>query len=123
MAVKPVPENFHTVTPYLTCGDGVKALEFYKAAFGAREMYKMLTPDGRLGHAELRIGDSAVMLGGECLEYGNKSPQTLGGTPVTIDRLLGLVNDGTTQSAVRQVPRSASPANHGAAPAPMARFR
>jgi len=84
MAVKPVPENFHTVTPYLTCGDGVKALEFYKAAFGAREMYKMLTPDGRLGHAEIRIGDSAVMLGGECLEYGNKSPQTLGGTPVNL---------------------------------------
>jgi PhnB protein len=64
--------------------NGVKALEFYKAAFGASEVYKLIMPDGRLGHAEIRIGDSIIMMADEFPEYGGKSPQTLGGTPVNI---------------------------------------
>jgi PhnB protein len=84
MSVKPVPEGFHTATPYLTINDGVEALEFYKKAFGATEKYKLVMPDGRLGHAEIRIGDSIIMLGEEFKEYGCTSPRTLGGTPVGI---------------------------------------
>src|SRR5918998_1459060 len=61
-----------------------KALEFYKEAFGATESYKLMLPDGRLGHAEIRLGDSIIMVADEFLEYGGKSPETLGGSPVGI---------------------------------------
>ena len=84
MSVSPVPTGHHTVTPYLSVKNGTKALEFYKQAFGAVELYKMIVPDGRLGHAEIRIGDSVVMLADEFPEYGGKTPQTLGGTPVSM---------------------------------------
>ena len=84
MNVKPVPEGHHTVTPYLAIKYGVQALEFYKRAFGATEESKLVTPDGRLGHAEIRLGDSLIMLSDEFPEYGGKSPQTLGGSPVNI---------------------------------------
>lgn len=82
--VKPVPAGHRTVTPYLAVKNAVKALEFYKKAFGAQESYKLLMPDGRLGHAELKIGDSLIMLSDEFPEYGGKSPETLGGTPVAL---------------------------------------
>jgi PhnB protein len=84
MSVTPVPSGHHTVTPYLSVNNGPKALEFYKQAFGATELYKMIVPDGRLGHAELRIGDSVIMLADQFPEYGGKTPQTLGGTPVSM---------------------------------------
>ena len=84
MSVSPVPAGHHTVTPYLSVNGGTKALEFYKHAFGASEMYKLVMPDGRLGHAEIRIGDSVIMLADQFPEYGGKTPQTLGGTPVSI---------------------------------------
>ena len=84
MSAKPIPEGHHTVTPYLAVKGGVEALEFYKRAFGATELNRLIIPDGRLGHAEFRIGDSVIMLADEFPEYGGKSPKSLGGTPVTI---------------------------------------
>jgi PhnB protein len=79
-----IPAGYHTVTPYLAIKNAVKALEFYKQAFGAIETSKLMVPDGRLGHAEIRLGDSVIMLSDEFPEYGGKSPETLGGSPVSI---------------------------------------
>ena len=82
--VKPVPDGYHTVTPHLVVRDAAKAIEFYKKAFGAKETFRMPGPDGKLMHAEIQIGDSMVMLADEFPEYGTKSPQALGGSPVNI---------------------------------------
>lgn len=84
MKAKPIPAGHHTVTPYLAIKDAVKALEFYKKAFGATEKYELIMPDGRLGHGEIGLGDSLIMLADEFPEYGGKAPQTLGGSPVSI---------------------------------------
>ena len=84
MNVKSVPAGHHTVTPYLAIQGAVRALEFYKEAFGATEKHKLMTPDGRLGHAEIGLGDSVIMLADEFPEYGGKAPPTLGGSPVCI---------------------------------------
>jgi PhnB protein len=84
MSVKAVPAGHHTVTPYLAVNDGMKALEFYKKAYGATELFHLEMPDGRLGHAEIRIGDSVIMLADEFPEHGGTSPRTLGGSPVNI---------------------------------------
>jgi PhnB protein len=84
MSVKAIPDGHHTVTPYLAIKNGVDALAFYKRAFGATEVYKLIMPDGRLGHAEIRVGDSLLMLADEFPEYGGKSPKTLGGSPVSM---------------------------------------
>ncbi|MGB2886644.1 MAG: VOC family protein [Candidatus Acidiferrales bacterium] len=65
MAVKPIPEGYHSVTPALTCRDAAQAIEFYKKAFGAREVMRMPSPDGKIMHAELKIGDSTLFLGDE----------------------------------------------------------
>jgi PhnB protein len=80
--VKPIPDGFHAVTPYLTVNDAGRSIEFYKRAFGARERVRMPMPDGKVAHAELQIGDSIIMLGEECPEHGAVSPQTLEGSPV-----------------------------------------
>jgi PhnB protein len=80
MAVKPVPEGYHTVTPYLIVKGGARAIDFYKTAFGAVEKFRLAAPDGKIGHAEIMIGDSCVMLADEHPEMGARSPQTLGGT-------------------------------------------
>ena len=80
MSVKPIPDGYHTVTPYITVRDAAAALEFYKTALGAAEVMRFDTPDGRVAHAEIQIGNSRVMLGDECPVMGNKSPQSLGGT-------------------------------------------
>jgi PhnB protein len=82
--VKPIPEGYHSVTPYLIVKGGASAIEFYKKAFGAAEVMRIPGPDGKVGHAEIRIGDSVVMLADEHLEMGAKSPQTIGGSPVSI---------------------------------------
>jgi len=84
MAPKPIPEGYHSVTPYLVIKGAANALEFYKRAFGATELFRMPTPDGRIGHAEIRIGDSAVMLADEYPEMGHHSPQSLGGAGVSL---------------------------------------
>jgi PhnB protein len=82
MPVKPIPDGYHTLTPFLTVKDAVKAIEFYKQAFGAKERGVMKGPDGKVLHAELMIGDSIVMLSDEYPEYGAKSAQSLGGSPM-----------------------------------------
>ena len=83
-APSPVPEGYHAVTPYLIARKASAAIEFYKKAFGAEEVYRLAMPDGRVGHAELRIGGSVVMLADEFPEMGAKSPAALGGTPVSL---------------------------------------
>jgi PhnB protein len=84
MSVKPIPEGYHSVTPYLIVRGGAEAIEFYKKAFGATELFRFPTPDGKIGHAEIKIGDSPIMLADEFAEMGYKGPQSLGGSPVSI---------------------------------------
>jgi len=84
MAVKPIPDGYHTVTPYLIIQGAAKALDFYKKALGAKELFRMASPDGRIGHAEILVGDSHIMLADEHIERGAKSAKTLGGTPIGI---------------------------------------
>ena len=82
--VKPIPDGHRTVTPYLAIKNAAKAVDFYQRAFGAVESYKLMMPDGRVGHAEIRLGDSLIMLADEFPEYGGKAPDTLGGSPVSL---------------------------------------
>jgi PhnB protein len=82
--VKPIPEGHHTATPYLIVKGAASAIEFYKKAFGATEFFRMAGPDGRIGHAEIRIGDSPIMLADEHPEMGARGPKLLGGTPMSI---------------------------------------
>lgn len=77
--VSPIPRGYRTVTPQLTVRGAAEAIEFYKRAFGARELMRMASPDGKVMHAELRIGDSVFFLGDESPDMGGRSPQTLGG--------------------------------------------
>ena len=84
MAVRPIPEGYHTATPYLIVNDAVRAIEFYKKAFGATELMRFPGPDGKLMHAEIRIGDSPIMLADEYPEIGARSPRSFGGSPVGI---------------------------------------
>jgi uncharacterized glyoxalase superfamily protein PhnB len=78
-AKSPIPEGHHTVTPSLTLRNAAEAIEFYKKALGAQQLMRMDGPDGKIMHAELKIGDSIIFLGEEMPSMGNKSPQTLGG--------------------------------------------
>jgi PhnB protein len=82
--VRPIPAGYHTATPYLIVNNGAAALEFYKKAFGAAELFRMTKPDGRVGHAEIKIGNSVIVLADEVPEMGARSPQSLGGSPVSI---------------------------------------
>ena len=84
MAVKPIPEGYHSVTPYLIINGAADAIEFYKKAFGATELFRFPAPDGKIGHAEIKIGDSPIMLADEFAEMGYKGPQALGGSPVSL---------------------------------------
>ena len=83
-SVKPIPDGYEAATPYLCVKGAVDAIEFYKQAFGATETMRMADTSGRVGHAELRIGNALVMLADEFPEMGFVSPKTLGGTPVSI---------------------------------------
>jgi PhnB protein len=82
--VKPIPEGMRSLTPHLVCADAARAIEFYKAAFNAVEEMRVPGPDGKLMHAALRIGDSALMLVDENPEWGMLGPKSLKGSPVTI---------------------------------------
>ena len=82
--VKPIPDGYHSVTPYLVVDGGARAIEFYKQAFGATELFRMEGPDGKIAHAEIKIGDSHVMLGDECNEMGARGPRSFGGSPVSL---------------------------------------
>jgi PhnB protein len=99
MAVKPIPAGFHSVTPYLVVHDAASAIEFYKRAFGAKEVMRMEGPHGKIGHAELKIGDSIVMLADEMPTMSTRSPRSLGGTTAGV--MLYLENvDATFKQAV-----------------------
>ena len=80
--VEPIPAGYHAVTPYLSLSNAAKAIAFYAEALGAKEVYRLPMPNGRIGHAELQIGDCRIMLADESPEWGNKSAKSLGGTPV-----------------------------------------
>lgn len=84
MPVKPIPDGYHTVTPYLIIAGAAKAIEFYKAAFGATELLRLPTPDGGVAHAEIKIGDSPIMMADEVPSMGHRGPQSLGGSPVSM---------------------------------------
>ncbi len=84
MSVKPIPDGYHSVTPYLIVKGGGAAIDFYKRAFNAVEVMRLEAPDGKLGHAEISIGNSRVMLADEFPEMGAVSPQTLAGTAVSL---------------------------------------
>jgi PhnB protein len=84
MATQPIPEGYHTVTPYLAVEDATEAIEYYTKAFDAKERVRMETPDGKVGHAELEIGDSLVMLSDPFPQASTKPPNELGGTSVSV---------------------------------------
>lgn len=84
MAVKPIPEGYHSITPYLVIKGAAAAIDYYKKVFGATERMRMDAPGGKIGHAELEIGDSVVMLADEYPEMNHRSPKSLGGTPVSV---------------------------------------
>lgn len=93
MEIKPIPDGYHAVTPYLIIRGVTDAIEFYKKAFGATELFRFRAPDGKIDHAEVKIGDSPIMIADEHPEMGVKGPQTLGGSPV---KLLIYVEDVDT---------------------------
>jgi PhnB protein len=84
MAVKPIPDGYHSVTPYLIPHDATAALEFYKKALGAVELMRFPAPGGKIGHAEIKIGDSPVMLADENPEMNARSARTIGGSPISL---------------------------------------
>lgn len=84
MPVHHIPEGYHSVTPYLVIDGAAEAIEFYKQAFGATEVMRMPGRGGKIGHAEIRIGDSHVMLADEHPEQGHRGPKSIGGTPVSV---------------------------------------
>jgi PhnB protein len=100
MATKPIPEGYRTATPYLIIKGAAEAIEFYKRAFGATEMLRMADPQGRVGHAEIRIGDSVMMLADEHPAMGYRGPRALGGSSVSILLYLEDV-DAVFERAVR----------------------
>ncbi|MBA3270101.1 MAG: VOC family protein [Acidobacteria bacterium] len=82
MAVKPIPDGYHSVTPYLIVRGAAEALEFYVSAFGATELFRLDAPGGKIGHAEFKIGDSTLMIADENAEANAEGPEILGGSPV-----------------------------------------
>jgi len=83
MSVKPIPDGYRSITPYLSIEGAAAAIDFYRRAFGATELFRMPTPSGGIGHAEIKIGDSTLMLADPCEEAGGfRSPRSLGGSPV-----------------------------------------
>lgn len=81
--VNPIPQGFSTVTPYLIVKGCAQALEFYKLALNATELSRYSSPDGSIAHAEIRIGNSNLMMGDECADHGHVGPKTLKGSPVS----------------------------------------
>jgi PhnB protein len=101
MAVQPIPDGYNTVSPYLAVDDAERAIEYYKKAFGAEETVRMNAPDGRIGHAELKIGESHLMLSDPFPESSTKPPTELGGTSVSVFMYVEDV-DAVVQKAVDQ---------------------
>jgi PhnB protein len=84
MAPKPIPEGYHSVSPYLAVDDATRAIEYYERAFGAKEVVHMDAPDGKVGHAELMIGDSRIMLSDPFPQASTRPPRELGGTSASV---------------------------------------
>ena len=82
--VKPIPDGYHNVTPYLVVDGAAKAIDFYKTVFGAVEKMRMPSPGGKVGHAELTLGDSMIMLADEHPDMGARAPHAFGGSPVSL---------------------------------------
>src|SRR5256886_10540329 len=99
MPVNPIPKGYHSVTPYLIINGAARAIDFYEKVFDATEVMRMADPSGKVGHAEIKIGDSVIMLADEHPEMGHRSPQSLGGSPVGMHLYLKDV-DGTVEEAV-----------------------
>lgn len=98
--VKPVPEGYEGVTPYLICKNAEAAIDFYKRAFGATELYR-IGAAGMVGHAELKIGNSVIMLADEYPDMGAVGPETIGGTPLSLMIYVEDV-DGFTKKAIAE---------------------
>lgn len=98
MAAKPIPEGFHTVSPHIVVKGAAAAIEFYKKAFGAEQIMCMPGPGGMVMHAEIKIGDSPIMIADEFPQMGTKSPQTLGGTPFSIHLYVNNVDNVYNQA-------------------------
>jgi PhnB protein len=98
--VKPIPDGYHSITPYLIIKGAAAAIDFYKTAFGATELMRMPQPDGRVGHAELKIGDSCIMMADEFPEMNTVGPKTLGNSTVGLLLYVDDV-DGTVDRAVK----------------------
>lgn len=81
---KPIPDGYPQLSPYLCVDGAAAAIEYYSGVFGAKERSRMPGPGGRVGHAELQLGDSLIMLSDEWPEMGSRSPKSVGGTPVTL---------------------------------------
>jgi PhnB protein len=97
--VKPIPAGYHAVTPALIVKDPAKAIDFYKKIFGAKEVMRLNMPDGTIAHAEVDFGGSRLMVSPESKEWGTVSPQTLGGSPVTIHLYVADVDDVVRRAA------------------------
>jgi PhnB protein len=91
--VKPIPDDYPQVVPYLCVDGAALAIDFYRAVFGATERMRMPEPDGKLGHAELQIGTAVIMLSDEFPDLGIRGPKTIGGTPVTMSLYVEDVDD------------------------------
>jgi len=100
MSVKPILESFHNITPYLSIKGATQGIEFYKRAFNAAEVFRLPTPSGEIGHAELMIGDSRIMMSDPCEESPIPSPQALGGSSVGLHLYVDDV-DATFEQAVK----------------------
>jgi PhnB protein len=100
-SVKPIPDGYSQVTPYLCVDGAAAAIDFYSSVFGATERTRMPAPGGKIGHAELQIGDSVVMLADEFPEMNIRSPKAIGGTPVTLSVYVEDV-DGVVERAVAE---------------------
>jgi PhnB protein len=102
--VKAIPEGYHTITPFLIVKNCADAIEFYKKAFDAEERYRMNMPGGKVGHAELKIGDSVLMLADEFPEMKSLSPKSMGGSPVSmyvyVQDVDAMFNNAVTAGAI-----------------------
>ena len=106
--VSPIPRGYHTVTPYLSVRNAAQALEFYKRAFGAEEVVRMNSPQGTVSHAEIKIGDSIVMIAEESASSPLRSPQSLNGSTASVFLYLNDV-DATFKQAISAGAKSQQP--------------
>lgn len=98
MTTKPIPDNYHSITPYLGIDSAAAAIDFYKRAFNAIETFRLPTPDGKVAHAELMFGDSVIMLSDPCEESPLPNPKLLGGSPVGLHLYVNNVDETFAQA-------------------------